>query len=29
LIEQQRWDVLLEIFERARATRERHLSRIE
>lgn len=29
LIDQQRWDVLLEIFERARATRERHLSRIE
>jgi len=29
MIEQQRWDALLGIFERARAARERHLARIE
>jgi prephenate dehydrogenase len=29
MIEQQRWDELLGIFERARAVRERHLARIE
>lgn len=29
MIEQGRWDALREVFERARAARERHLSRIE